>query len=1086
MILVQASNLMTTIYRALRYSLVLLLAVGLFLLMNVSPRAQSNQRLAPSGHINDFAGVIDAQTKSRLENLLLNLKQKTNVDFYVATVDATGGLPIFDYSRQLAGEWNIGSRNSGSKSLLMVISVGSKSSFTQFSRLIQPDLPDGVLGEMSQRMRAPLSAGRFTEALDNGVHLFVTAVAQKLGVSPEDLETANAAGNTDATTIEETPRAVPVSSADPQQTRPRVVSEESKPEPKPEEKIVVSSEPVRVEEKPAENSPTSQTTPTEINKTESESVAKGPRPGAAKLIKPTSPAKKKDDPPVNDADESEEVELTLTLPLARRAEKLKTFLDTHPNSKSRVRATELLISTHAGLGDQFLKNGDVENGVKQLMLVIDEADATISDQLFTGVIAQIPSNLYLRGQHDAAFKAAQSIETKFASDPKRLLNVAGFYVGLEMGAEATRLAGLAVKLAPDMAEAHRVLAVALHINLQLDEAMAEYKKTVELDPASRVSRSSLANLSRANGQYEESLALYNDLLKSDPMDRSAMAGIVLSLMELGRNEEAVKALDTALATEPRNLALLSGTAYWFAAHANYEKAFELARRAITIEPRYTWAQIALVRSLIGMKSPLGAERAMRFARQYGKFPTLNYELANVLANMGFYDEAAEVLKESFTFNDGEIETNLAGRIPARNANFMDLLAVERRASIYQLTAADTASNSKVLRDLLALTTVLGPGSKPDETQAAKAARDFGSGTDVMRTFRQLYAASRLLRNGVALSTAFELAEEARKGIDAALDTVVATSATQADEYREMRAQAISTGNIPDIANAPRTDLSAILRGRIEDTLGWVLFNQDKTAEAIEHLKKAAAILPNGTPSWRNALWHLGVAHEQLGNNNEALDSYILSYNSGVREPVRRTTIENLYRKINGSLYGLDEKIGPAVLTSGTGPTAAKPSVAESAPVTPQTETPVATTPEPTPTPTSAPNEVVKNDSTPPATSSANTTSAAPAPRDTPISEESLKSVASRVRSNIRITGRIVDANNAGLSNVVVVLISPSGSVIASTTDNEGNYSFTVMPSQKTYRIIPSKDGFAFTPVDKTFAGLIDDQKGIDFAAITKP
>jgi hypothetical protein len=38
------------------------------------------------------------------------------------------------------------------------------------------------------------------------------------------------------------------------------------------------------------------------------------------------------------------------------------------------------------------------------------------------------------------------------------------------------------------------------------------------------------------------------------------------------------------------------------------------------------------------------------------------------------------------------------------------------------------------------------------------------------------------------------------------------------------------------------------------------------------------------------------------------------------------------------------------------------------------------------------------------------------------------------------------------------------------------------PSQKTYRIIPSKDGYSFAPVDKTFAGLFDDQRDIDFVA----
>jgi hypothetical protein len=54
-------------------------------------------------------------------------------------------------------------------------------------------------------------------------------------------------------------------------------------------------------------------------------------------------------------------------------------------------------------------------------------------------------------------------------------------------------------------------------------------------------------------------------------------------------------------------------------------------------------------------------------------------------------------------------------------------------------------------------------------------------------------------------------------------------------------------------------------------------------------------------------------------------------------------------------------------------------------------------------------------------------------------------------------------------------------VLTATTDNDGNYSFTIAtPSQKTYRIIPSKDGFTFTPVDKTFAGLMEDQRDIDF------
>ena len=87
---------------------------------------------------------------------------------------------------------------------------------------------------------------------------------------------------------------------------------------------------------------------------------------------------------------------------------------------------------------------------------------------------------------------------------------------------------------------------------------------------------------------------------------------------------------------------------------------------------------------------------------------------------------------------------------------------------------------------------------------------------------------------------------------------------------------------------------------------------------------------------------------------------------------------------------------------------------------------------------------------------------------------------------MKITGQIKDANGTGIANVVVVLISPSGTVLASTTDSEGNYHFSVAPSQRTYRVIPSKDGYTFAPVDKALAGLNEDQKEIDFVATPNP
>lgn len=1052
-------------YRVIKDLITVVPVLALFMLISVNPLAQSTKLPAPATHVSDFAGVLDPQTKSRLDIVLQKLKEKSKIEFYVATVDTTGEEQISQFSQELARDWNIGVKTSRSKTLLLVVSVASKSSFTQFSRAAQLALPEGLLGEVSYRMQGPLADGRFTEAVDSGIHIFVNAVAEKLAFNVADLEpSTEAVGRPEGST--DSSQTILASAKNSQKTRPRTVSEAQKPqpeatppseEPKPTETPV--AEPV-ASESPKTDPVLNELPKAEMPKESPKAETTNPRRKASATTRIT-PVRKKTaaDIAEDDANESEYVELVLTQPLDKREAYLKEFIDTHPKSKSKARAVELLLMTYAGQAEQKLKSGDTAGGTEQLIRVINEAEVTASDELFT-MIAQFPMNLYLLGEKESAYKAAQNLETKFGSDPKRLLAVARFYMGIERATEAVRIADTAVRLAPDLAEAHRLLAMGHHISLRLDDAIAEYKKTVELDPNSKQSRASLADLYRASGKSEEALKLYDEQLLWDPKDRAARAGKVLALFELGRADEANTALEATLADEPRNLALLAGTAYWLAAHDKNEKAYELARKAVEIESRYTWAQIALARSLVALKRPIEAERAIRTARRFGKFPTLTYELANVLASMGLYEEAADALRESFTIKEDKIHTALAGHVPASEPGFLELLAPERRAGFYQATAADSADNAKVMKALLAFNSAITvpEGEKINEAAAVAAAKDFSSGADGMRAFRQLFAASRLIRHNVGLDTAIDLLAEAKKASDDALKVPVLTMAVQADEYRDLRARSIAAGNVPDVGEAPHEVMANILKGRIEELHGWALFNQEKYTDAIGHLKQAAEILPAETPAWRTALWHLGVALEQSGEKEQALDAYIKSYRGGPVETVRRGEIERLYKSMKGSLEGLDDRM------AGIGAPAA--STSTPAPATLTETAPAETTPTENPKPETAP------------------ASSAPAP-PSEVSDEALRNAASRLRSNIKITGRIVDSNSVGIGNVVVVLISPSGTVMASTTDNEGNYSFKVAPSQKTYRIIPSKEGFTFNPIDRAFAGLIDDQREINFVG-TKP
>lgn len=1072
--------------------------VAALVLFGASSQFAQTQLPARAGHVNDFAGVVDEKTRLQLSSLLENVQQKTGIDFAIVTVKSTAGRDIFQLSRQMAIDWNVGARATPAKSLLLVLAVDEKELFTQFSKSVQGDLPEAVLGEMSQRMKVLVDGGDFAGGLNAGVHHFVNSIAQKLALNPADFETTTASSTSDSApapstdekvTANPTPAALAV--------RPRVATTTPAPTPiptpTPAEVADVPSDQVEQPSQPsssASKDPITIEATTNVRETpEKETGAPTTKPAEPPIVTAPPPrnergptGKRSPNTPEDDADESEDVELTLTLPLEKRITALNEFLKDYPESKSRPRAIELLVSAHAGLGDQRLKKGEIDGGIEQLMLAINTAPADMSEKLFSGVVAQIPLNLFMRGERSAAAEAAQSIERKFGSDPKRLLALSGYYISTEQADEAVRIATQAVSLAPDSSLTHQALGLALHISLRLDEAVGAYKRALELDPNSKAARRGLADINRGLGKSEEALASYRELLATDAADKGAQTGVVLSLLDLGRTDEAKRELDGALKSDPKNLSLLAGAAYWFAAHNDPAQASDFGRRALEIEPRYTWSHIAMARTFVAQRKPLNAERALRFARQYGKFPTLDYELANALAAAGLYGEAAEVLFETFDWKDGQIETLLAGRSRARGKTFIELLAPERRASIFQSAAADTETNAKMLKALLVYTALSNrdkDGGALHEPSIVAAAKEFASGSDASQVHRQLYAASRLLQKGIGFSTAHELAEAARSTADAGLMVPEVTLAVQADEYREMRARAIASGGTPDIAEGPRNVLSNLLRGRIEDTSGWALFNLDRFEEAVDHLKRAANILPAQTPVWRSALWHLGAALDRLDRKEEALASYIKSYSVGDPDPVRRSVIERLYRGIHGSLTGLDEQIGAASVAV-TAPNATSLEVQSVAPSNTPPSTAAPPVAEPSPSPESTPETKPAVDSPTPAVPPV-TTPVNPASPEAAIVESINKPRASAVT----IKGKVTDSAHNPIANVVVVLISPQGSVLASTTDGQGNYSFTVAPSNNNYRVIPSKDGFLFEPTDRVLPGVREDQNAMNFVGSPK-
>ena len=916
-------------HRAIVFGVLLSL---LWVAFGASPRAGAQGRRIPKreGHINDFAAVIEGPAKQRLEKVLASVQEKTGVDFVLITVKTSGNEDLYDYSVRVASSWDVGPATR-QDSVLLVVAAETANFMTHVSRTARARVPERIIGETGKSLKAQLDTG-LGAALIAAVKTFVDQMGASDNFSFASLDSQS--GET-LTATRGRPRTVesPVAqpSENPQPTPSAVPTPGEASTPRPSE-TTAPVEPSPLPSVAPTERPAANTTPSPVETASATPVEvatpgpPGPSPSASAATvatnsRSTKPSDKKPSTtPANPEDEKEEVELTLTLPLEKRLEALKAFIAAHPNSVALPRANELIVVAHALLGEQKLQARDNAAGLQQFRLAISEAPADMSDRLFSEVIARIPLNLFFRGQRDAAFEMAHLAEGLAKPKAKRLLALAEFYLAVENADEAARLAEAALQLERDSAPAHQALAASRHIALRLDEAESEYARALAIDPKSPAARIGLADLKRAGGNAEAALALYREQLQADSKSSPARAGMILSLLELGRKDEAQAELNAALQDkdQSQNLALLVGAAYWFLAHNDMTRGLDLAQKAVVREPRYSWAQIALARAAIADKRPLPAERGLRYARQYSRFPTLDYELASMLASIGLYDEAIVELKRSFSIKNGEIETKLAGRTAAHAATFTELLAPERRAAIFQKTAADTEANANMLKGLLAFDAALNQSSLSEDDLMA-VAQQFIKGDDPMRTFRQVYVAGRFLKKGVALATIVNLMDQAMTGVEVALSVPAATIAAQAEELGDVRARAIAQGETPEVPDAPRTALSGILRGRIEDYAGLALYNLDKPAEAVTRLRRAVSGSTEGTPIWRSALWHLGAALEATGKNDQALLYYIKSYVHGPPDPARRSIIETVYKKVNGTLDGLDDKIGAAAASSSATP-----------------------------------------------------------------------------------------------------------------------------------------------------------------------
>lgn len=129
---------------------------------------------APTGHVNDYAGVIDAATKKTLEERLRNFKTDSGVEIAVAVVKTTGNRDIFDYSLAVARGWGIGSTNDDNPGALLFIAIDDRKYFTHVSKDLEDELPDGVVGSLQRLYLVPeFRKGNYAKGINDTVEAYI-------------------------------------------------------------------------------------------------------------------------------------------------------------------------------------------------------------------------------------------------------------------------------------------------------------------------------------------------------------------------------------------------------------------------------------------------------------------------------------------------------------------------------------------------------------------------------------------------------------------------------------------------------------------------------------------------------------------------------------------------------------------------------------------------------------------------------------------------------------------------------------------------------------------------------------------------
>ncbi len=146
---------------------------------------------APTGYVNDFAGVLQPGTKQQLEDLCTQVDQKAKAQIAVVTINKIDSdQSIEEFAVALEEKWKVGAKGTD-RGVLMLFVMNPRGGRIEVGYGLEGILNDAKVGDIGRAMGSAARANDYNTAIPQGVSAVAQVIADDAGVALSQVQTVH-------------------------------------------------------------------------------------------------------------------------------------------------------------------------------------------------------------------------------------------------------------------------------------------------------------------------------------------------------------------------------------------------------------------------------------------------------------------------------------------------------------------------------------------------------------------------------------------------------------------------------------------------------------------------------------------------------------------------------------------------------------------------------------------------------------------------------------------------------------------------------------------------------------------------------